>query len=81
MQSRSYVTKPKRDLPTASGESIGRPGPWREGRYERAGEPGEESVIRKPGEGPADTVSTPVTREDYEGPGRRPARTKPGKHT
>jgi hypothetical protein len=54
---------------SGSGEAIGRPPEWREGRYERAGKPVEPSVLRKPGEDSAapDTPSTPVTREDYEG--------------
>jgi len=56
-----------KDAPGPPGESIGRPGPWREGRYQKRDVPAGDSVIRKPGEGPTDTVSTPVTREDYEG--------------
>ena len=55
--------------PPASGEeAIGRPNPWGEGRYEEGGKPPQESVVRKPGEGPPDTTSTPVTRKDYESP-------------
>ena len=57
------------DQPTGSSdESIGRPAPWREGRYEKPGKPVGDSV--KSG-GPAaeshDDISTPVTRKDYEG--------------
>ena len=52
----------------SSDESIGRPPEWREGRYEKGGRPVEPSVVKKPGEGdsPPDTISTPVTRKDYE---------------
>jgi hypothetical protein len=35
--------------------------------------PPGESVIRKPGEGPADTISTTVTLEDYEQPRKQNA--------
>ena len=62
--------KPKNEPPTPSGESIGRPGPWQERRYEKKDAPAGDSVLRKPGEGPVDTVSTPVTRDDYERPGK-----------
>jgi hypothetical protein len=47
-------------------ESIGRPGPWREGRYETKDHPTGASVLRRPGERAPDTTSTPVTRDDYE---------------
>jgi hypothetical protein len=49
--------------------SIGRPGEWQEGRYERPGDGNQESVVRKPGKDfePDATVSTPVTQEDYTG--------------
>jgi hypothetical protein len=52
----------------SSDESIGRPAEWREGRYEKAGLPVKETVIKKPGEGnaPPDSTSTPVTKKDYE---------------
>jgi hypothetical protein len=55
-----------------SGEDIGRPGPWGEGRYQRADEPVNESVRIPPGTSPATkkVVSTPVTRRDYEPPGQ-----------
>jgi hypothetical protein len=60
--------------PSAQGstdQSIGRPGPWREGRYEQSGGRVDRSVITPGGAAAAfhDNVSTPVTREDYEGPG------------
>jgi len=57
---------PKNHPPISPGESIGRPGPWREGRYLKPDAPSKDSVLRKPGEGAPDTVSTTVTREDYE---------------
>ncbi len=53
-----------------SGEGIGRPEPWGEGRYQQPGQPVEETVHTPPGTVPnADKrVSTPVTRKDYESP-------------
>ena len=57
------------DTKGSSDESIGRPGEWREGRYQQPGKPVERSV-KDPQESEADshdTVSTPVTRKDYEG--------------
>jgi hypothetical protein len=51
----------------SSDESIGRPKEWREGRYEEAGSPIDESVVRKPGEASPDTTSTTVTEKDYKG--------------
>lgn len=55
----------------ASGEDIGRPGPWGEGRYQKPGQPVDESVRTPPGSAPnADKrPSTTVTRKDYESPG------------
>jgi hypothetical protein len=52
----------------SSDEDIGRPGPWREGRYQQPGKPVDESVISpsERTEGTTDPVSTPVTRKDYE---------------
>jgi len=52
---------------SSSDESIGRPAEWREGRYEKAGPPIDQSVVKKPGEAPPDTSSTPVTEKDYRG--------------
>jgi hypothetical protein len=52
----------------SSDESIGRPKEWREGRYEQPGKPVDSSV-RKPrqkDDTPPDTISTPVTKKDYE---------------
>jgi hypothetical protein len=51
-----------------SGEDIGRPGPWGEGRYQEAGQPVDKSVRTPPGSVPdADKrSSTTVTRRDYE---------------
>jgi len=49
-------------------ESIGRPGPWREGRYEQKDKPVQQSVITPPRTKPVsdEPPSTPVTRKDYE---------------
>jgi hypothetical protein len=54
-------------------EDIGRPGPWREGRYQKPGDPPDQSVQTPPGTSPNPdtTVSTPVTRKDYEFPGEK----------
>jgi hypothetical protein len=51
-----------------SGEDIGRPGPWGEGRYQEPGQSVDESVRTPPGSVPdADKrSSTPVTRRDYQ---------------
>jgi hypothetical protein len=51
-----------------SGEDIGRPGPWGEGRYQEPGQPVDESVRTPPKTVPdADKrPSAPVTRRDYE---------------
>ncbi len=51
-----------------SGEDIGRPGPWGEGRYQEPGQSVDVSVRTPPGTVPdADKrPSTPVTRNDYE---------------
>lgn len=53
-----------------SGEDIGRPGPWGEGRYQQPGKSVDDSVRTPPGTVPdADKrPSTPVTRRDYQGP-------------
>jgi hypothetical protein len=53
----------------SSDEDIGRPGPWREGRYQQPGKSVDESVKTPPGASPTKgPVSTPVTLEDYEKP-------------
>jgi hypothetical protein len=51
-----------------TGEDIGRPGLWDEGRYQKPGQSVDESVRTPPGSVPnADKrSSTPVTRHDYE---------------
>ena len=51
-----------------TGEDIGRPEPWGEGRYQKPGQSVDESVRTPPGSLPnADKrPSTPVTRKDYE---------------
>ncbi|HEX3847989.1 MAG TPA: hypothetical protein VHV81_11470 [Steroidobacteraceae bacterium] len=66
----SRSTPDDTDRPVGSSDrSIGRPGPWREGRYEQPGKPVDRSVLTPGGDAAAssDPVSTPVTREDYEG--------------
>jgi hypothetical protein len=52
----------------STGEAIGRPGPWKEGRYQRPGQPIDESVRTPDGTSPNpdQPASTPVTRKDYE---------------
>ena len=57
------------DSKGSTDESIGRPGEWREGRYEQKGKPVDQRVddpAQDPTKAP-DVVSTPVTRHDYEG--------------
>ncbi len=54
--------------PSPDEESIGRPAGWGDRLYRKAGPSGDQSVIRKPGEAPPDTVSTPVTLADYTQP-------------
>jgi hypothetical protein len=51
-----------------TGEDIGRPGPWGEGRYQEPGQSVDASVRTPPGSVPdADKrPSTPVTLDDYE---------------
>jgi hypothetical protein len=51
-----------------TGEDIGRPGPWGEGRYQEPGQSVDESVRTPPGSVPDadERPSTPVTRKDYE---------------
>jgi hypothetical protein len=52
----------------SSNEAIGRPAEWREGRYQQPGKSVSKTVAdaKNQGERPADTVSTTVTRDDYE---------------
>jgi hypothetical protein len=48
-------------------EDIGRPGPWGANRYQKPGDKADRSVLTPPGTTPnPDTVSTTVTRKDYE---------------
>lgn len=49
-------------------ESIGRPGPWQEGRYQRPVQSVDQSVQTPEGTSPNPDkrVSTPVTRKDYD---------------
>ena len=51
-----------------TGEDIGRPEPWGEGRYQKPGQSVDESVPTPPGSAPnaGKRASTPVTRKDYE---------------
>jgi hypothetical protein len=51
-----------------SNEAIGRPGKWREGRYQEAGQPVSERVNdpSQREERSPDPRSTRVTRKDYE---------------
>jgi len=51
-----------------TGEAIGRPEPWGEGRYQKPGQSVDESVRTPPGSVPnaEKRPSTPVTRKDYE---------------
>ena len=57
----------------SSDQDIGRPGPWREGRYQQAEKPADQSVRTPPGSSSNDTpVSTPVTRRDYIAPDQEP---------
>jgi hypothetical protein len=51
-------------------EDIGRPGPWREGRYQRRGQKADQSVKTPPGPRDPAPPSKPVTRKDYEFPGQ-----------
>jgi len=61
-------------------EDIGRPGPWREGRYQKGGQPLDQSVRTPAGTSPNPDVpvSTPVTRKDYEFPGEEGHESKDG---
>jgi hypothetical protein len=56
------------DSKGSSDKAIGRPGEWREGRYQEAGKPVDQSVKPSPetAEKPSDVISTPVTKRDYE---------------
>ena len=61
-------------------ESIGRPGPWREGRYQKSGQSLEDSVApdppldskrpleEAPAKVPPGPVSTPVRLDEYTAP-------------
>jgi len=58
----------------STNEDIGRPGPWKEGRYQQPGQPIDQSVRTPAGTSPnPDTpASAPVTRKDYEFPDSAP---------
>jgi hypothetical protein len=76
------VSDSKSGPKTSSDEAIGRPGPWREGRYQRPGDPADQSV-NKPSETdaqPHDTVGTqtpPATRRSNAAKGRTPKNEAP----
>jgi hypothetical protein len=61
---------PMSDSKGSSDKAIGRPGEWREGRYQQAGKPVDQSVKPSPetAKKPPDIISTPVTKRDYEQP-------------
>ena len=50
----------------SSDEAIGRPGPWREDRYQEKGEPVDESVTKEPQALPKEPPSKPVNQSEYE---------------
>jgi hypothetical protein len=50
----------------SSDEDIGRPGVWREGRYQQPGEPVDETVTKEPQAPPVKPESRPVSQKDYE---------------
>jgi hypothetical protein len=50
----------------SSDQDIGRPGVWREGRYQRPGKPADETVTQEPQAPPAKPESRPVSEKDYE---------------
>jgi len=55
-------------------EDIGRPGPWKEGRYQRPGQSIDQSVHTPAGTpNPDQPASAPVTRRDYEFSDSEPA--------
>jgi hypothetical protein len=62
------------DSQGSSDKAIGRPKEWREGRYQQAGKPVDESVkpSAETAEKPPDIISTPVTKKDYEQPKEQP---------
>jgi hypothetical protein len=51
----------------SSDEDIGRPGPWREGRYQEGGKPVDDSVTKEPPARPQQPQSKPVSKKDYQG--------------
>lgn len=57
----------------SSDEAIGRPKEWKEGRYQQAGKPVDETVTSEPEAEPPSPPSAPVTRADYEEVGPPPA--------
>ena len=74
-----HSEKPNMSEPKGtSDESIGRPSEWGEGRYQQRGKRVTHSVVEpsQKNQPPPDTVSTPVTREDYENLEPPPAASK-----
>jgi hypothetical protein len=54
------------DKDGSSDQDIGRPGVWREGRYQQPGGEVDESVTKEPQALPKKPVSNPVSEKDYE---------------
>jgi hypothetical protein len=54
------------DKDGSSDEDIGRPGVWREGRYQQPGGEVGESVTKEPQALPKKPASKPVSEKDYE---------------
>lgn len=50
----------------SSDQDIGRPGTWREGRYQRPGGDVDDSVTKEPQALPKKPDSKPVSEKDYE---------------
>jgi hypothetical protein len=65
--SRSKKT-PMSKIKGTSDEAIGRPKQWREGRYQKAGEPVDQTVNTEsqPDHEPPKADEAPVTKKDYE---------------
>lgn len=59
-------------------EAIGRPDPWREGRFQQSGQELDQSVLSSPRALPEPPASKPVTRKDYEFPGQDVHETEDG---
>jgi hypothetical protein len=69
MQGKNYDASPQKPATGTSDESIGRPGNWREGRYQRSGARVDQSVNRSAQDAPKPPPpeqQKPVTLRDYE---------------